>query len=101
MRCRAGYGRTGTMLACYLVAVEGYSAADVITETRRRSWSIETEQQEQAVFDFERHRIQSKTRDRGGIIMYNVMIGTTAAGNFVLFHILLLLFIILLLLLAQ
>lgn len=60
VHCRAGYGRTGTMLACYLVAVEGYSAVDAIAETRRRrSWSIETEQQEQAVFDFERHRIQS------------------------------------------
>ena len=56
VHCRAGYGRTGTMLACYLVAVEEYSAADAITETRRRrSWSIETEQQEQAVFDFEKN----------------------------------------------
>lgn len=65
VHCRAGYGRTGTMLACYLVAVEGYSAAGAITETRRRrSWSIETEQQEQAVFDFEKnykekYRLQS------------------------------------------
>jgi protein-tyrosine phosphatase len=54
------------MLACYLVAVEGYSATDAITETRRRrSWSIETEQQEQAVFDFEKSRTSIDVRDRG------------------------------------
>lgn len=50
-----GRGRTGTMLACYLVAKEGYSAVDAITETRkRRPHSIETRTQEKAVHDFEK-----------------------------------------------
>ena len=47
-------GRTGTMLACYLVAMEGYNAEDAIIETRRRrAYSIETHCQVKAVFEFE------------------------------------------------
>ncbi len=58
VHCGKGMGRTGTMLACYLVAKEGYKADNAIMETRqRRIYSIETEEQEQAVFDFEKaHR---------------------------------------------
>ena len=41
------------MLACYLVAREGYSGDKAISETRaRRKGSIETPQQEQAIKDF-------------------------------------------------
>ena len=41
------------MLACCLVAREGYSAEEAIAETRRRRrGSIETRTQEQAVRDF-------------------------------------------------
>ena len=55
IHCRMGCGRTGTMLACYLVASEGYTANNAITETRnRRPHSIETEHQEQAVHDYEK-----------------------------------------------
>ena len=50
-----GCGRTGTMLACYLVANEGYNADDAIVETRkRRKNSIETRRQEQSVRDYEK-----------------------------------------------
>jgi atypical dual specificity phosphatase len=55
VHCRAGYGRTGTMLACYLVA-EGEAADRAIHRVRRlRPGSIETEEQERFIFDFERH----------------------------------------------
>ena len=55
VHCAMGCGRTGTILACYLVAREGYSADDAIIETRkRRRGSIETRRQEQAVRDYER-----------------------------------------------
>ena len=50
-----GCGRTGTMLACYLVSKEGYSAEEAIAEVRRRRKnSIETKTQEKAVIEFER-----------------------------------------------
>lgn len=55
IHCAMGCGRTGTILACYLVASEGYSADDAIIETRkRRKGSIETRRQEQAVRDYEK-----------------------------------------------
>ncbi len=49
VHCMAGLGRTGTMIACYLVS-QGMSAEDAIAEVRRaRPGSIQTEAQEQAV----------------------------------------------------
>ena len=56
VHCAMGRGRTGTMLACYLVAREGYTGDDAIAETRRRRrGSIETRKQEQAVRNFAEH----------------------------------------------
>ncbi len=49
VHCDAGAGRTGTMLACYLVS-KGYDAAKAIEEVRRkRPGSIETPGQEEIV----------------------------------------------------
>lgn len=47
--CGAGIGRTGTILACYLVS-QGYEATAAIDEVRtKRPGSIETKSQEDAV----------------------------------------------------
>ncbi|CAL8274394.1 unnamed protein product [Merluccius merluccius] len=53
VHCMHGHGRTGTMLACYLVRTGGLSGPDAIREIRRlRRGSIETPEQEKAVVQF-------------------------------------------------
>lgn len=52
VHCGAGRGRTGTMIACYLVD-NGMAPDEAIHALRAiRPGSIETEEQEQAVHDF-------------------------------------------------
>ena len=54
--CYAGIGRTGTVLACYLVS-RGAEASDAIDEVRRlRPRSIQTPEQEAAVYQYARRR---------------------------------------------
>ncbi len=53
VHCEAGMGRTGTLLACYLVS-KGYSATNAIEEVRiKRPGSIETIEQQEVVIEFE------------------------------------------------
>ncbi|EPY85734.1 dual specificity protein phosphatase 23 [Camelus ferus] len=53
VHCFLGFGRTGTMLACYLLKERKLAAGDAIAEIRRlRPGSIETYEQEKAVFQF-------------------------------------------------
>ena len=52
VHCLAGYGRTGTMLACHLVS-RGMAGVEAIRAVRaRRPGSIETPEQEDAVLEF-------------------------------------------------
>ena len=54
--CYAGIGRTGTVLACYLVG-RGWEPAGAIDEVRRlRPGSIQTPEQEAAVYEYAQRR---------------------------------------------
>ncbi|MCK6439769.1 MAG: dual specificity protein phosphatase family protein [Planctomycetes bacterium] len=54
VHCRAGLGRTGTVLASYLIS-EGMDTASAMAEVRRiRPGSIETDEQEAVLEEFER-----------------------------------------------
>ena len=59
VHCGGGLGRTGTLVACYLVD-GGLSADEAIAEVRRlRPGSVETPAQEAAVRDFAKRRLRS------------------------------------------
>ncbi len=54
VHCAAGMGRTGTMLAAYLVT-QGRSAKEAVAEVRQvRPGSIETSEQERCIADFQK-----------------------------------------------
>ena len=55
VHCLAGLGRTGTILACYLIKYKKMSADDAITKIRKeRSGSIQSYSQEEIIFRFEK-----------------------------------------------
>ena len=59
VHCLAGRGRTGTMIACYLV-FRGRGAQEALDYVRSlRAGAVETAEQEQAVFRLERRRNRS------------------------------------------
>lgn len=63
VHCAGGMGRTGTILACYLVR-QGMSAADAIDSIRaQRPHSIETPEQESAVAMYQRHLTSTSPTD--------------------------------------
>lgn len=50
VHCGAGLGRTGTLLACYLISAQGLAPDAAIARVRAaRPGSIETDEQEQAI----------------------------------------------------
>ena len=61
VHCGAGLGRTGVVLACYLVA-RGHPPENALARVRRlRPGSIETEEQAEAVVEFaRRHKPQQQ-----------------------------------------
>ena len=62
VHCGAGLGRTGTVLACYLVR-QGRSAAEAMATVRaRRPGSIETPAQEAVIAEYEQHLNGSQSR---------------------------------------
>lgn len=64
VHCGSGLGRTGTMLACFLVA-EGRSPAQALTEVRsKRPGSVETKEQEKAVRDYSARLARRRERRR-------------------------------------
>ena len=55
IHCLAGLGRTGTILACYLIKYENMSADDAIQKVReKRNRSIQSFPQEEIIFRFEK-----------------------------------------------
>ncbi len=54
VHCMAGLGRTGTILACYLVATEMPANNAIILIRDWRPGSIETSEQEAVVYEYER-----------------------------------------------
>lgn len=55
VHCHAGFGRTGIIVACVLIAGDGFSAEESISVVRqRRPGSIQTLAQENSVIEFEK-----------------------------------------------
>ncbi len=56
VHCDAGVGRTGTILACYLIKYKNYSAKNAIKKIRdKRPGSIQSISQETAVTEYEKY----------------------------------------------
>lgn len=62
IHCGAGLGRTGTMLACVLVA-GGSTADEAIFRVRKtRPYSIETYEQERAIYEYATYRKEAQLK---------------------------------------
>lgn len=66
VHCGAGMGRTGTMVACYLVWL-GEPARDAIRRVRTlRPGSVETADQERSILDFQKNAQKKTHRNKPG-----------------------------------
>ncbi|XP_076873901.1 dual specificity protein phosphatase 23a [Brachyhypopomus gauderio] len=64
VHCMHGHGRTGTMLACYLVKMRNMTGQEAVKKIRElRPGSIETEEQENAVLEFQQDLHEKKRWD--------------------------------------
>ena len=66
VHCAAGLGRTGTILACYLVSTGMSADTAIATIRRRRPGSVETPAQIEAVRTYEKRRRNRATGSAGG-----------------------------------
>ena len=65
VHCNAGIGRTGTMLACFLVS-NGFKAAEALDIVKRkRGYGLFTEDQYSAVYQFESILKMNESRKKG------------------------------------
>jgi atypical dual specificity phosphatase len=58
VHCGGGVGRTGTLVACYLIAARGLAPDEALAQVRRaRPGSVETPAQERAVREFVERKV--------------------------------------------
>lgn len=67
VHCGGGLGRTGTLLACYLVHRRGLGAVEAIRQVREiRPGSVETRSQARAVESYARENLRGRPTGRAG-----------------------------------
>jgi atypical dual specificity phosphatase len=64
VHCSGGKGRTGTMLAAYLIKVQDLSAGEAIRQTRKsRPKSIESKKQAMRLYEYREYVLKNKRND--------------------------------------